>query len=130
MDIPLAKYVYVCWMATWGSFAAFLQKYASGEIGKDWANLAVHAVKDIVNANLAAILVFWTCRHFGAPAALEAISYTLAGYGGARTMEYLYKKWVSTAGGAVTKITGIPDAPEPEASVAPMEQGVRNANPS
>ncbi len=105
------KYIYVCWMATWGACAAFLQKYAAGEIDKTWRNITLHATKDAVNSNLAAILAFMLCQHFGVPKAIEAISYTLAGYGGARTLEFAYKKWISTASGAISKATGVPDTP-------------------
>ncbi len=114
LDIPLVKYLYVCWMATWGASAAFLQKYASGEIEKTWKNVSLHATKDLVNSNLAAVLVFIACQHYGVPKAIEALCYTLGGYGGARTLEAAYKKFISTGNGVISKATGIPDTPEPE----------------
>ena len=107
------QYVYVCWMATWGAAAAFLQKYASGEIEKTVSNVMIHVMKDLVNSNLAAVLVFIACQHYGVPKAIEAICYTLGGYGGARTMEALYKKLTSTGSGVISKVTGIPDVPPP-----------------
>ncbi len=112
MDVPIKQYAYVCWMASWGAAAAFLQKYASGEITKTWSNVMLHITKDAVNSTLAAVLTFMLCRHFNVPKALEAISYTLAGYGGARTLEWAYKKWISTAGGMISKQTGVPDVPD------------------
>lgn len=114
LDIPLVKYLYVCWMATWGASAAFLQKYASGEIEKTWKNVTLHATKDLVNSNLAAVLVFIACQHYGVPKAIEALCYTLGGYGGARTLEAAYKKFISTGSGVISKATGIPETPEPE----------------
>jgi hypothetical protein len=105
MEIPLIKYLYVCWMASWGSFAAFLQKYAEGSIASKWR---IIAARDIVNANLAAILTFWLCRYYAVPTALEAIFFTLSGYGGARIMEAAYKKWVAVGDHAISKATGAP----------------------
>lgn len=112
LDIPLVKYAYVCWMATWGASAAFLQKYASGEVEKTFANVSLHVMKDLVNSNLAAVLVFIACQHYGVPKAIEAICYTLGGYGGARTLEAAYKKFISTGNGVISKATGIPDTPD------------------
>lgn len=124
MDIPLLKYLYVCWMATWGACAAFLQKYAAGEIEKTWTNVTLHAMKDMVNSNLAAVLVFIACQHYGVPKAIEAICYTLGGYGGARTLEAAYRKFISTGGGIVSKATGIPEIidqpPVPHYEVPPQ----------
>lgn len=110
MDIPLTKYVYVCWMASWGACGAFLQKYAAGDIEKTLKNVGVHITKDLVNSNLAAVLVFLACQHYGVPKAIEAICYTLAGYGGARSMEAMYKKFISTGSAAIDKATGLPTA--------------------
>ena len=109
LDIPMMKYLYVCWMASWGASAAFLQKYAAGEIEKTWGNVILHAAKDLVNSNLAAVLVFLACQHYGVPKSIEAICYTLGGYGGARTLEAAYKKFISTGNGIVNKATGIAD---------------------
>lgn len=111
MDVPVMKYVYVCWMATWGASAAFLQKYASGDIDKTWKNVGIHMLKDAVNSNLAAIIAFMACQHYGVPKAIEAICYTLAGYGGARSMEAMYKKFISTGSAAIDKATGLPGSP-------------------
>lgn len=113
LDIPLVKYLYVCWMASWGASAAFLQKYAAGEINKTFRNVVLHATKDLVNSNLAAILVFLACQHYGVAKALEAIFYTLGGYGGARTLEVAYKKFISTGNAVISKATGVPDTPDP-----------------
>lgn len=112
LDIPLVKYLYVCWMASWGAGAAFLQKYAAGEIERTMSNVILHAMKDLVNSNLAAVLVFLACQHYGVAKALEAILYTLGGYGGARTLEMAYKKFISTGNAAINKATGLPDTPD------------------
>jgi hypothetical protein len=106
LDIPLLKYLYVGVMATWGSLASLLQKFAKGQDMKTWK---LTAATDIVNANLAAMLVFLACEHYKVPVALEAICYTLGGYGGARSMEALYKKFISTGGALVSQATGTTD---------------------
>jgi hypothetical protein len=119
MDVPVIKYLYVCWMATWGACGAFLQKYASGEIDKTWHNITLHATKDMVNSNLAAVLVFMACQHYGVPKAIEAICYTLGGYGGARTLEWMYARFIATGSGMITKVTGITDTPDTPTPAAP-----------
>ena len=119
MDVPVMKYVYVCWMASWGASAAFLQKYAAGDIDKTWKNVGIHMLKDMVNSNLAAILAFMACQHYGVPKAIEAICYTLAGYGGARSMEAMYKKFISTGSAAINKATGLQDVPDTPSPPAP-----------
>lgn len=108
LDIPMVKYMYVVWMASWGSCAAFLQKVATGTIDKNWKNIFLHASNDIINANLAAVLVFMACQHYGVPKPLEAISYTLAGYGGATMMAFMYRKWISTGSTLLSKALGTP----------------------
>ncbi len=120
MNIPVIEYLYVAWMATWGASAAFLQKYATGQIPATLRGFTLHATKDLINSNLAAILVFMLCQHFGVPKPLEAISYTLAGYGGARTMEAVYQRWVATATAGISRATGLPiDVPPPPPPDAP-----------
>jgi hypothetical protein len=114
LDIPLKTYLYVCWMGTWGSLAAFLQKYAANQLGDRWK---AYLLRDVVNSNLAAILVFWCSNHFGVPKALEAIAYTLAGYGGARTMEWGYRKWIATSDTLIDKKLNITPTPVPVVDV-------------
>lgn len=110
LDIPLVKYGYVALMGTWGSVASLLQKFAKGTTKSNWR---MTAATDIVNANLAAMLVFLACEHYKAPAALTAIAYTLGGYGGARTMEWLYKRFIGTGEALIDKQLGITTAPVP-----------------
>lgn len=84
------KFVYVFGMGTWGALAVLLQRFASGQTER-WVLVAV---RDLVNANLAAVVTLLACEHAGVPPAPEAIAYTLAGYGGARFMEMVYRKFV------------------------------------
>jgi hypothetical protein len=97
-------------MGTWGSLAAFLQKYAANELGDRWKQ---YLLRDVVNSNLASILVFWAAQHFQVPKAIEAICYTLGGYGGARTMEWGYRKWIGASDALINKKLDITPAPVP-----------------
>lgn len=110
LDIPLATYGYVALMGTWGSVASLLQKFAKGLPQGRWH---LTALSDIINANLAAILIFLVCEHYKVPKALEAIAFTLAGYGGARSMEWLYNRSMGTGEAVVGKALGIPLPPSP-----------------
>lgn len=91
LDIPLIKYGYVLLMGLWGALAALLQRLAKGEEPR-WK---IVIARDITNATLAAILVFLLCEHFSVPPALGAVAYTLAGYGGARFMEFMYVRFLA-----------------------------------
>lgn len=91
LDIPLIKYGYVLLMGLWGALAALLQRLAKGEEPR-WK---IVIARDITNATLAAVLVFLLCEHFSVPPALGAVGYTLAGYGGARFMEFAYLKFLA-----------------------------------
>ncbi|KVR21738.1 hypothetical protein WK13_34940 [Burkholderia ubonensis] len=105
MGIPWVKYGYVAVMATWGSVASLLQKFSKGHE----ANWKLVAVTDVVNGNLAAMLVFLGCEHFHMPGPLEAICFTLGGFGGAHFMLRIYRKFVAAADSFVTKVTGTND---------------------
>jgi hypothetical protein len=108
LNIPMKDYGAVVLMGTWGSAAAMLQKFSKG---RD-VNWKVTAVSDVVNANLAAMLMFLTCKHFEMPAAPTAIAYSLAGYGGARTLEWAYKRWIGAGDALLDKKIGkLPDTP-------------------
>jgi hypothetical protein len=102
MGIAWVKYGYVAVMATWGSVASLLQKFSKGHD----ANWKLIAITDVVNGNLAATLVFLGCEHFAMPGPLEAICFTLGGFGGAHFMLRAYRKFVATADSFVTKVTG------------------------
>lgn len=93
LDFPLITLFYVFFMASWGALAAVLQRFSSGQDLKKW-KLVIF--KDLVNAVLAAFLTFLVCEHFGVPPILEAVAFTLAGYGGARFMESVYRKFVQS----------------------------------
>lgn len=92
MGVEWVKYGYVLLMASWGAAAALLQRFAKGE-GTDKWKLIVW--RDFVNATLAAVLTFWVCEHFKVPAAIEAVAFTLAAYGGARFMEFIYGRFIA-----------------------------------
>lgn len=94
MGVEWVKYGYVLLMSTWGAAAALLQRFAKGQGVKNWK---IVAARDLVNATLAAVLTFWICEHFQVPMAIEAVAFTLAAYGGARFMEFLYGRFVETA---------------------------------
>lgn len=94
MGVEWVKYGYVLLMSTWGALAALLQRFAKGQGIKNWK---IVAARDFVNATLAAILTFWICEHFKVPMAIEAVAFTLAAYGGARFMEFMYGRFVETA---------------------------------
>ena len=87
VDIPLVRYGYVIFMAVWGALAAVLQQFAKGRELEYWRLVVL---RDLVNATLAAVLVFWACEYSKIPPLVQALSFTLAGYGGARFMEVLY----------------------------------------
>lgn len=91
MVIPLVKMLYVFLMGLWGALAALLQRLAKGMENSFWK---VAALRDLVNATLASLLAFLACQHFQVPPALEVICYTLAGYGGARFMEFIYQRFI------------------------------------
>lgn len=82
---------YVIFMAFWGGLAAFTQQLAQNTVGARWK---VILFSDMINATLAAFLVFLACVHWGVSPALSAIFYTLAGYGGSHFMKWAYKKWI------------------------------------
>jgi hypothetical protein len=107
LDIPLVKYGYVAIMATWGSVASLLQKFARGE-QLSTGGWRLMSANHILNANLAATLVFLLCEHFKVPLPLEAIAFTLGGYGGAKTMDSLYKRFIDTGNAALNKTMGLP----------------------
>lgn len=94
MGVEWVKYGYVLLMSTWGAAAALLQRFAKGQGIKYWK---IVAARDFVNATLAAVLTFWICEHFKVPMAIEAVAFTLAAYGGARFMEFMYSRFVETA---------------------------------
>lgn len=94
MGVEWVKYVYVLLMSSWGAAAALLQRFAKGQGIKNWK---IVAARDFVNATLAAVLTFWICEHFKVPMAIEAVAFTLAAYGGARFMEFMYSRFVETA---------------------------------
>ncbi len=91
LTIPLIKFGYVLMMALWGALAALLQRFARGEEIATWK---IVAMRDLTNASLASILTFLACEQFKVPPALAAIAYTLAGYGGARFMEFIYRRFL------------------------------------
>lgn len=94
MGVEWVKYGYVLLMSSWGAAAALLQRFAKGQGIKNWK---IVAARDFVNATLAAVLTFWICEHFKVPMAIEAVAFTLAAYGGARFMEFMYGRFVETA---------------------------------
>lgn len=94
MGVEWVKYGYVLLMSSWGAAAALLQRFAKGQWIKNWK---IVAARDFVNATLAAVLTFWICEHFKVPMAIEAVAFTLAAYGGARFMEFMYGRFVETA---------------------------------
>lgn len=91
LTIPLIKFAYVLGMAFWGALAALLQRLSKGEPLVSWK---VVAMRDITNASLASILTFLACEHYKVPGALAAIAFTMAGYGGARFMEFIYQRFI------------------------------------
>ena len=101
-DIPWVNYGYVLLMAAWGASAALFQRFAGGEVPRwKWV-----IARDITNATLAAILVFLFCEYQNIPAPIKAIASTLAAYGGARFMEFLYGRLVSAANYSTRNYTG------------------------
>lgn len=85
---------YVIFMAFWGGLAAFTQELAQNTIGPRWKLVLL---ADMLNATLAAFLVFLACVHVSVAPALTAIFYTLAGYGGSHFMKWAYKKFTRGA---------------------------------
>lgn len=85
------KLLYVFLMGLWGALAALLQRLAKGVPERVWK---VAALRDLVNATLASLMAFLVCEHFQVPPALEAVAFTLAGYGGARFMEFIYQRFI------------------------------------
>lgn len=109
MGVEWVKYGYVLLMASWGAAAALLQRFARGEGVKRWK---IIVCRDFVNATLAAVLTFWVCEHFKVPAAIEAVAFTLAAYGGARFMEFIYGRFIATTKSLTSQYTGA-TAPAP-----------------
>lgn len=102
-EIPLAKFGYVLLMASWGALASILQRFAKEEFPPGKAKIVV--ASDMVNACLAATLVFLTCEVWSVRPAVEAILCSLAGFGGSRFMTAIYLRFEKRAESAVDTIT-------------------------
>lgn len=90
--ITTGEYIYIVVMSSWGALAALFQRFAEGKVYR-WQFVVA---RDITNATLAALLVFLVCHYKDVSPPLTAVFSTLAAYGGARFMEAIYLKFIST----------------------------------
>lgn len=106
-EIPLAKFGYILLMASWGALASILQRFAKEEFPAGKAKVVI--ASDMVNACLAATLVFLFCETWGVRPAMEAIACSLAGFGGSRFMTAIYLRFEKRAANTVLPQNGEPD---------------------
>lgn len=90
--IGWGKMGYVVFMSLWGSLAALLQRFAKGQ---DLDRVKIIIARDVINATLASFLTFLICDYLNVAPALAAVAFTLSGYGGARFMEFIYRRFVN-----------------------------------
>lgn len=102
-EIPLAKFGYILLMASWGALASILQRFAKEEFPAGKAKIVI--ASDMVNACLAATIVFLVCEVWGVRPALEAVACSLAGFGGSRFMTAIYLRFESRAAATVDTVT-------------------------
>jgi LydA holin phage, holin superfamily III len=93
LGIHWVEYLYVLALSSWGAVAYSLQKITEDDKNKIKSKTLL-VFKDLVNSQLAALLVFLLCNYFEVAKTLAAVMFTLAGYGGARTLE---KAWLLAA---------------------------------
>lgn len=86
--------VYALFMGFWGALATFTQKFVTDRQGVRWIR---RLFKDMINSTLAASIALMVCIYKEVHPAIVGVVCALSGYGGVRTMDWAYAKFINQA---------------------------------
>jgi hypothetical protein len=98
--IPNFQYFFALALSSMGGLASSLKRWS---VGVETKNVKLSIVSDAVSSVCSGMITFFGALHFAPPSAVAVILIFMAGYGGARFLDFIYGKMEAFIGRKIDK---------------------------